>query len=126
MGVKNSIIVFFMCLFVLSACKKNAGIGGQKTIYGTVTFKNGVTSTFEKANTAMVHIAYGTKTSTTEYDQTVVVDEVGAYHFDGLRKGDYFISSEFTDEHGFKYITAGYGVTVNNKKEKLAVDIVLQ
>ena len=113
-------------VLVLPACKKKAGIGGKKTIYGTVTYKDGATSAFEIANTAVVHIAYGTKSSTSNYDQTVVVDETGNYHFDGLTKGDYFISAEYTDEHGFTYTTAGYGVTVNNKKEKLAVDIQLQ
>ena len=126
MPMKQIIIAFMVLVLVLPACKKKAGIGGQKTIYGTVTYKNGTTSAFEIANTAVVHIAYGTTSSTSNYDQTVVVDETGNYHFDGLRKGDYFISAEFTDEHGFTYTTAGYGVTVNNKKEKLAVDIQLQ
>lgn len=126
MSMKNSIVIFFLLLLVFSACKKKAGIGGQKTIYGNVTYKNGATSSFEKANTAIVHIAYGTKSTTTNYDQTVAVDEDGAYHFDGLKKGDYFISAEYTDVHGFSYTTAGYGVTINNKKEKLALDIKLQ
>ncbi len=126
MNIKNITTIFMLLVFLFSACKKKSGIGGKKTIYGTVTYKNGVTSTFEKANTAMVHIAYGTKTFTSAYDQTVVVDEAGTYHFDGLRKGDYFITAEFTDEYGFKYISGGYGVTVNNKKDKLAVDVELQ
>ena len=52
----------------------------------------------------------------------------GTYHYKYAsgREGDYFITAEFTDEHGFTYSTGGYGVTVNNKKEKLAVDIELQ
>lgn len=126
MSIKNITIVFLLFVLIFPACKKKAGLGGKKTIYGTVTYKNGATSAFETANTAMVHIAYGTKNATSDYDQTVVVDEAGTYHFDNLRKGDYFITAEFTDEHGFKYTTGGYGVTVYNKKEKLAVDIKLQ
>lgn len=126
MNIKNCIIAFFLLVLVVPSCKKKAGIGGKKTIDGTVTYKNGVSSAFEKASTAIVHIAYGTKSATASFDQSVVVDAAGTYHFDGLRKGDYFISAEFTDEHGFKYTTAGYGVTVNNKKEKLTVDIKLQ
>lgn len=126
MRIKNIIITFCLLTFVFLGCKKEAGIGGKKTITGSVTYKNGTSTVFEKANNAMVHIAYGTKTSTTTYNQTVIVDEKGEYHFDGLRKGDYFITAEFTDEHGFKYTTGGYGVTVNNKKENLNVDIKLQ
>lgn len=126
MNIKNCIIAFFLLVLVVPSCKKKAGIGGKKTIDGTVTYKNGVSSAFEKANTAIVHIAYGTKSATSSFDQSVVVDAAGTYHFDGLRKGDYFITAEFTDEHGFTYTTAGYGVTVNNKKEKLTVDIKLQ
>lgn len=126
MSAKNSIIIFILLVLVFAGCKKKAGIGGKKTIYGTVTYKNGVTAAFENANTAIVHIAYGTKNATSSFDQSVAVDEAGSYHFDGLQKGDYFITAEFTDEHGFKYITAGYGITINYKKDKLAVDIELQ
>ncbi len=126
MSIKNITIAFLFLVLVFPACKKKSGLGGKKTIYGTVTYKNGATSAFETASTAMVHIAYGTKNATSDHDQTVVADETGVYHFDGLRKGDYFISAEFTDEHGFKYTTSGYAVTVNNKKEKLTVDIELQ
>ena len=126
MSAKNSIIIFILLVLVFAGCKKKAGIGGKKTIVGTVTYKNGVSSAFENANTAIVHIAYGTKNATSSFDQSVVVDESGSYHFDGLRKGDYFITAEFTDEHGFKYVTGGYGVTVNDKKDKLTVNIELQ
>ena len=124
--MKQIITAFMVLVLVFPACKKEAGIGGKKTIYGSVTYKNGASSAFENASTAIVYIAYGTKSTTSSFDQSAAVDETGAYHFDGLRKGDYFISAEFTDENGFTYTTAGYGVTVNNKKEKLAVDIKLQ
>ena len=126
MNKKNISIAFLFLVLLFPACKKEAGIGGKKTIYGTVTYKNGATGVFEIANAATVHIAYGTTTYNSAYDQTVVVDVDGTYHFDGLRKGDYFISAEFSDEHGFKYVTSGYSVTVNNKKEKLILDIKLQ
>lgn len=113
-------------VLLFPACKKEAGIGGKKTIYGTVTYKNGATGAFEIANAATVHIAYGTTTYNPAYDQSVVAGVDGTYHFDGLRKGDYFISAEFSDVHGFKYVTGGYSVTIKNKKEKLTVDIKLQ
>ena len=126
MRIKDSLIVFFLLMFVFSACKKKAGIGGKKTIDGIVTYKNGATSTFEKANAAMVHIAYGTKNATSNYNQTIVADDQGAYHFDGLNKGDYFITANYTDANGFKYSSSGYGLTVNNNKDRLTIEFKLQ
>lgn len=121
--------IFFACiLLVLTApsCKKEAGIGGKKTISGIVHYKDGATGAMEIASGATVMICYGTTTYNSAYDQILLADANGSYHIDGLRKGDYFISAEFTDVHGFKYTTAGYGVTVKNKKEELTLDIDLQ
>ena len=125
MSLTTRIVAFFLLVLLFSSCKKKPGTGGQKTIYGSVSYKNGSTSTFEKANAAMVHISYGTKNSTSNYDQTIVADEEGSFHFDGLKKGDYFISADYTDQNGFNYSTGGYAITINNKKDKLAVNIEL-
>ena len=121
--------IFFAVIFLVliaSSCKKEAGIGGKKTISGTVHYKNGATGAMEIANGATVMICYGTKTYSSAYDQTLFTDANGEYHIDGLRKGDYFFSAEFTDVHGFKYTTAGYGVTVENKKDNLTLNLDLQ
>ncbi len=126
MNIKNISIAFLFLMLLFPACKKEAGLGGKKTITGTVTYKNGVTGVFEIANAATVHIVYGTTTHNSDYDQSIVANVDGTYHFDGLRKGDYFISAEFTDEHGLKYVTEGYSVNIKNKKEKLKMDIKLQ
>jgi hypothetical protein len=125
--MKNTIgFAFIFLVLIVSACKKEAGIGGKKTISGTVFYLNGATGSMEIANGAIVMICYGTKSSASDYDQTVLSDADGKYHIDGLRKGDYFITAEFTDAHGFTYTTAGYGVTVENKKDNLALDIDLR
>ncbi len=126
MKLKNIFNAFIFLVLLFPACKKEAGIGGKKTITGTVTYKNGAAGAFETANAATVHIEYGTTTYNSAYDQSVAADSDGNYHFDGLRKGDYFISAEFTDIHGFKYATGGYSVTVKNNKDKLTVNIELQ
>lgn len=123
---RNIFFAFIFLVVIASSCKKEAGIGGKKTISGTVHYKNGATGTMEIANGATVMISYGTKTYSTTYDQTLLADSNGEYHIDGLRKGDYFFSAEFTDVNGFKYTTAGYGVTVENKKDDLTLDIDLQ
>ena len=123
---KNSYCVFILLVLFVSACKKEAGTGGKKTISGTVYYLNGATNSLEIANGAKVMICYGTKSASTNYDQTILADADGKYHIDGLRKGDYFITAEFTDTNGFTYTTAGYGVTAENKKDDLSLDINLK
>ena len=125
--MKRSIHIAFIFLVMIAAsCKKEAGIGGKKTISGTVHYKDGATGNMEIASGATVMICYGTKTFSSTYDQTVLADADGAYHIDGLQKGDYFVTAEFTDVHGFTYTTAGYGVTLETKKGSLTLDIDLQ
>lgn len=119
-----SIVVFL--LLMISACKKEAGIGGDKTIVGTVYYFDGATGNLEIANGATVMICYGSTSASTDYDQVLVADANGKYHIDGLTRGDYFITAEFTDVNGFRYSTAGYGVTVKNKKEDLTLDLNLR
>lgn len=122
------IIQFAFAFLVLVgvSCKKEAGIGGNKTISGKVLYLNGATNSMEIANGAAVMISYGTQSSSSVYDQTVLANTNGEYHFDGLRKGDYFVTAEFTDANGFRYTTAGYAVTAANKKETLTLDINLR
>jgi hypothetical protein len=125
--MKKSIYFSFIFLaFIVSSCKKEAGIGGKKTITGTVRYLDGLTGQMEIAAGASVMIYYGTTTASTNYDQQVLADADGKYHFDGLRKGDYYITASFTDSHGFIYSTAGYTVTIENKKDVLTLDIDLQ
>jgi hypothetical protein len=112
---------------IFFGCKKiSDGPKGQKHIFGNATYLNGATGSQEAAPGALVHIAYGTKTETTTYDQTVVANSSGEYNFDGLAKGDYFITGEYTDNHGFHYTSYGYGVTVGNEKKDLQVDVAMQ
>lgn len=119
-------IAFVFLVLIAASCKKEAGIGGRKTITGTVHYKNGATGTMEIANGATVMICYGTKTFSSAYDQTVLADANGEYHIDGLQKGDYFVTAEFTDMHGFKYTTTGYGITIETRKGNLTLDVDLQ
>lgn len=123
--MKNIYYVFIFLVVIASACKKEAGIGGKKTIAGTVYYLNGATNAMEIAANAKVMIAYGTSSASSNYDQTLLTGADGKYHMDGLKRGDYFITAEFTDVHGFTYTTAGYGVTVENKKDELELDIEL-
>src|ERR1043165_5666997 len=118
-------IIVLASIVTFTSCKKDAGPVGKKVITGTVTFKQADGSDVAAPN-AFVYIAYGTTSTTTTYDQTTVTDVNGKYSMKGLAKGDYFITAQYTDEFGFLYITAGYGVTVNNAKSTLTLDIALQ
>lgn len=117
--------VFFM-LTLASACKKDAGVVGKKVVKGVVTYANGFTGNNDVAAGALVHIAYGTTSAVGSYDQTVLTDAGGNYSIPGLRRGEYFITAEFTDAQGFHYTVPGYSVTINDKKSELSVDILLK
>lgn len=123
---RSYFVFLFLVSITVASCKKEAGIGGKKTISGTVHYLNGATNAMDVASGATVMITYGTKTASSNSDQTVVADADGKYHFDGLNKGDYFITAQYTDGNGFTYTTAGYGITAEKKKDALTVDIDLR
>ena len=118
--------LFFCIVFFTFGCKKEEGIAGKKVVEGIVYYKNGATGAEEPASSAVVFITYGATDASAPYDQTTVANSAGKYIVKGLTKGDYFITAEFTDSHGFKYSTPGYVVAVNNKKKELNIDIHLE
>jgi hypothetical protein len=121
------VIAFYLFIaLIFSGCKKEAGLGGKNMISGTVFFKNGNTGNNDPAPTATVGITYGGMESSSSFDQTIVAGSDGAYRFEGLRKGEYFIKAGYTDEHGFHYTTPGYGIVFENKKKSLEHNIVLE
>jgi hypothetical protein len=117
---------FMLLILIATGCQKEAGIGGKKTITGIVYFLNGATNAMEIASGATVMICYGTTSQCSSYDQLLVADADGMYHFDGLTKGEYYISATYTDGNGLTYTTAGYSVKVENKKDPLSLDIELR
>lgn len=120
------IICFFISFVCVYSCKKKAGTGGKNSISGTVLYKNGVTGSDAAAASAKVSIAYGTSESTQSFNQTILTGNDGSYCIEGLNKGKYFITAEFTDKNGFVYSTHGYGIQLENKKKNLEVNIVLE
>jgi hypothetical protein len=121
-----SITFLFLFAFVCACKKKVAGVGGKNSITGTVLFKNGTSGIQDPAVAAKVSIAYGTNEITTAFDQTVLTDVSGAFKFESLNKGDYFIKAEYLDGNGFSYNNKGVGITFENKKKNLEVNIVLE
>jgi len=123
-------IYYIICVLILtvffSACKKEAGPGGKNTISGTVVYKNGVTGNNDAAGMATVRIAYGTSESTENFDQTILTDSDGKFKIEGLNKGKYFIKASYSDGNGFVYSNPGYGITIENKKKTIEVNITLE
>lgn len=127
MRTKQIILFAIIGTFVfLFGCKKDAGPGGKNSISGTILFKNGVSGGNDAAPAASVSIAYGTKEPKTEYNKTILAGNDGTYKFEGLNKGDYFITASYKDEHGFTYTTAGVAITINTKKKNTEANITLE
>jgi hypothetical protein len=126
--LKNNLIIAVLLLLIagVTSCKKEAGPTGKKIISGSVTYKDAATGNNETAPYAKIFIAYDTKESTETYDMQILSDATGVYSIKGLNKGDYYITASFTDEHGFTYSTPGYAVELNNKKEELKLDFILE
>ncbi|MEW6469915.1 MAG: carboxypeptidase-like regulatory domain-containing protein [Bacteroidota bacterium] len=119
-------IIILAVFFALCSCKKEAGILGKKKLSGTVYYKNGVSAAYEPAPSAVVKIAYGASAATSSFDQTLLSNADGSYKIEGLKRGDYYVWSEFTDTYGFVYSTPGYLVDINSKKGDLNLDIMLE
>jgi hypothetical protein len=120
------LVAIAMIFLVVSGCKKEPGPGGKNTITGSVVFKNGDTGNNDAAPFAAVSIAYGVKEVTGNFDQTILADAEGKFTIEGLHKGDYYITASYTDSHGFRYVSAGYGITFESRKKTLEVNIELQ
>lgn len=112
-------IAVIVAVFMIQSCTKEEGVGGKKEISGTVTYTDG------NAAGAIVYISYGATESTDAYDQATIADENGKYKFDGLQLGDYYIDAVYTDDNDMEFNTAGYTVTVGDKKNALTLDIAL-
>ncbi|TAL60966.1 MAG: carboxypeptidase regulatory-like domain-containing protein [Bacteroidetes bacterium] len=120
------ISLFLAGILCTAGCKKEAGVIGKKIISGVVYYKNGVSGADDPAPSAIVFITYGATEATGSYNQTTTTNSNGEYKIKGLQKGNYFVTAEYTDTHGFKYATYGYAVQINNKKSELKLDIRLQ
>ena len=123
--MKIRILFVILIVLVTSACKKEAGPGGKNTIKGIVYFMNGVSGTQDVVKDAQVSIAYGTDQATLEFNKTILTNSDGSYSFEGLRKGNYYLSATYTYSHGFVYKTNGATVTLNHRKKQATAELIL-
>jgi hypothetical protein len=89
----KNLLIFFICIILVSACKKSAGEGGKSTIKGTIhvedwnsgfTIKNGEYPGADED----VYIIYGDNVS---YNEKTKANYNGEFEFKYLRKGSYKI-----------------------------------
>lgn len=112
-------MLVIVAAFMITACSE-PGVGGKKEITGKVTYNGSV------AEGAVVYITYDATEAGGEYDAATLTDASGMYHFDGLQKGDYYVDAEYTNQYGIEFHTAGFSVTINEKKGTVDLDIPLK
>ena len=124
-------LAFAVMPLLISACKKEEGVGGKSTITGKVYVIEYSNNTGQPngneyyAPDEKVYIRYGDNNF---HDDDVDTGPDGLYKFDWLRKGDYtvFVYSECpTCESGT--ISIEKSVLINDNKEVVEVnDIVIE
>ncbi len=115
-----SVIMLAAITMTLTSCTKEEGFTGKGTISGVVTYPGG------NASGAVVSIAFGSTSETTAYDYSTVTDSTGAYSFEALSKGDYFIDATYTDDLGYTFQTGGAHVELGSDKSEVTVNLALE
>ena len=118
--IKNIALLSFVFLLAFTSCKKENDFGGEAKIKGTVTLNGAVVPN------ANVHIAFGATDVTTDYDQNGVTDGAGYYVFGGLLRGDYFVTADYVNSTGQKFVSGGAKVTIGDKKGEVTVDLKVE
>lgn len=123
MKIKAAVAILLAGMLAIAGCKKEGS--GNKSIYGTVYFHDGVSPVDEIAPLATLYMTYNSKKFTGTADETVSSDAKGSYSFKGLKKGEYYVWGEYTTSHGFKYTTQGYGVVIDREDDNISLNIRL-
>ena len=111
-----------IALFGLTAgCKKEAGTGGKAHLHGHVEIE----ATAEEIPDAVVNIWYGATSASGTANANTTTNATGEFEFEGLNKGDYYLSSSYTDTSG-TVLTGGAAATIKKKSEEVEVHIHLE
>ncbi len=107
-------------LLFTNACKK-PGTGGKAHIHGHVEIE----ATETEVPDAEVEIWYGATSASGDADNEVHTDADGKFEFENLNKGDYYVSSSYTDTSG-TVLSGGTAVTIDKKSGEFDADIHLE
>jgi hypothetical protein len=108
--IRNISMIAVALLLAVTSCKKENDFGGKASIEGTVTRAG------QPVSHAIVSMAMDATAATTDFDATTITDESGKYEFNGLLRGDYYVTAEYTSTTGQKFIAGGAHVTIGDKK----------
>lgn len=120
------VLGFIGIAIVTNSCRKEDGPFGRSDIYGTVTYNNGALGVADIASGAIIKIRYGSKESTTIFDQMYLSFSDGSYSIKGLAPGDYYLTAEYTDKNYYKYSHPGYGITLRSKNSSVKINFLLK
>ncbi len=117
--MKKQIIFFAIALVALSiiftSCKKE-GTGGKSSISGKVEHHGAAIPG------SIVYIKYGAidfpGTNVSTYDAQVNADAQGAYKFEGLQKGDYYLYGVGYDNAIVDNVSGGVAVKLRRNEDK--------
>jgi len=114
-------ILVVLIIFV-SSCKKE-GTGGKSSIKGRVMHH------IDAIPAATIYIKYGAidfpGTNVSTYDAQVTADAQGAYKFEGLQKGDYYLYGIGYDTAVVDDVMGGVAVKVR-KNEDIVIDVAVR
>lgn len=118
--LRNIALIAAVFGLFFASCKKTNDFGGSATIKGTVTL-NGAAQT-----NAIVYLTFNATAASSTHNASTVTDESGNYQFGGLLRGDYYITTEYTNSNGIKFTSGGGHVTIGDKKGTVQADLTLQ
>jgi hypothetical protein len=111
-----------MIVMSLNSCTRE-GFGGDARIAG------GVAHHGLRIPNAVVYIKFNAKelpgTLVSDFDASVEADAQGAYTFENLKKGDYYLYSVGYDSSISEVVRGGLTVNIAEKDQSLAKDIAV-
>ena len=114
--------MFVVISLQFTACKKEAGIGGEASISGQIKHHDDVIPN------ATVYIKYGAMelpgTSPEDYDDKTIASANGAnYSFTGLQRGHYYLFAKGDDPACACEVIGGVPIEITEKDQKIDSDV---
>ncbi len=130
---KLKFIIPFLAIGVfiaIQSCSEEPGIGGKGHIHGTVVehHEDGGDDDHGVIPNVIVHIWYGQADSNGNPDDQTTTDVSGGFEFEDLTKGDYFLHTEFEDDHDGTLVNkeGTAHVVIETKSQEVEVEIAVE
>jgi hypothetical protein len=119
--MKPSVYLLVISILFFASCQKSQGPGGKAIINVHVMDGNKNVAGTE------IKIKYGANTypgANSSYDDVIIGDYAGKNKFEGLKRGDYYLYTSYTDPSGI-FQEGGAYVKINNKfgEQHIVIDM---